>query len=79
MLNHQNRSLAANQAKNPTPDEIHKARIDAGLTQKQAGALVYVSDKAWRNWESDKSILSHRRMHPAIWELFLIKTKSICI
>jgi len=79
MANHPNRSRAANLAKNPTPGEIYQARNDARLTQKQAGALVYVSERAWRNWESGASILSHRRMHPAIWELFLIKIKQIDI
>ena len=79
MTNHPNRSRAANPANNPTPGEIYWARIDAGLTQKQAGELVYVSERAWRNWEADSSIMSHRRMHPAIWELFLIKTNQMDI
>ena len=63
----------------PSPDEIVGMRINARLTQKQAATLVHSSEKSWRNWESDESLQSHRRMHPAIWELFLIKIKNIDI
>jgi len=74
MTNHPNRSRAANPASNPTPDEILGMRFNAGLTQQKAADLVYVSAKTWRSWEADPSSQSHRRMHPAIWELFLLKT-----
>lgn len=74
MPNHPNRSRATNSARNPTPGEILGMRISAGLTQKQAAELVCATAKTWRNWEADPSSPSHRRMHPAIWELFLIKT-----
>ena len=59
---------------NPTPTEIKAARLAAGLTQTQAAALVYVHPRNWQKWEADKSLSTHRAMHPAIWELFLQKT-----
>lgn len=74
MPNHPNRSRAANRASNPTPDEILGTRFSARLTQQQAADLVYTTAKTWRNWEADESSPSHRRMHPAIFELFLLKT-----
>jgi len=46
-----------------------KARMDAGLTQTEAAILIYCSLGAWQKWEQ-----GDRTMHPAFWELFLIKT-----
>jgi putative transcriptional regulator len=54
--------------KSPTPEQIKKARLDAGLTQAQAAALVYSELRAWQYWEK-----GDRSMHPAFWELFNIK------
>lgn len=34
------------------PSELKQARRDAGLTQEEAAALVYVSTSNWRKWES---------------------------
>ena len=52
------------------PEEIKAARKKAGLTQKKAGAVVHSpSYRAWQDWESGV-----RKMHPAIFELFLLKT-----
>lgn len=53
----------------PTNDEVRAMREALGLTQDQAGALVHVSGRTWRKWE-----LAEREMHPAFFELFLIKT-----
>lgn len=50
-------------------------RVAAGLSQKQAAELVYASARAWQNWESESG--SNRAMHPAIFELFLVKTNRI--
>lgn len=58
----------------PHPDEIFGVRMNAGLTQKQAAELVHSSLRSWQNWESDPNSTEHRRMHPGLWELFLIKT-----
>ena len=52
-------------SRNPTPVEIRRARDRAGLTQTKAAALVYTTDRVWRQWEA-----GDRRMHPAFWELF---------
>lgn len=60
---------------NPTPQHIRAARIAAGLTQKEAANLVQHSQRAWENWESASN--SGRSMHPAIFELFLIKTHQL--
>lgn len=51
--------------RNPTPAEVRAAREAAGLTQTQAGELIYCSLRGWQGWESGA-----RAMHPAFWELF---------
>ncbi len=70
MPNHQNRSRRTiSPAANPTPDEIRAARERAGLTQDEAAALVLSTLRSWQRYE-----YGERRMHPAIWELFRIKS-----
>lgn len=69
MTNHPNRSLAKSPASNPDPKEIIRARINAGMTQQQAGGKVFSGLRTWQQWEA-----GDRRMHPGLWELFLIKT-----
>ena len=54
---------------NPTPQKIKKTRLDAGLTQTQASELIYKKCRSWQQWES-----GDRKMDPALFELFLIKT-----
>ena len=61
----------SNLAKSPAPAEIRAARISAGLTQEKAAAVVYCARRGWQEWE-----LGNRRMMPAIWELFLLKTSD---
>lgn len=55
--------------KQPTPTEILAARKAAGLTQAQAGALIYCARRTWQDRERGIS-----PMPLADWELFLIKT-----
>lgn len=55
----------------PTPEAIRAAREAAGLTQAQAGALIYCTLRGWQNWEGGV-----RSMHPAFFELFLHKTQK---
>lgn len=56
----------------PSPHDIREARLRAGLTQAQAGALVGApSKRTWQDWEAGK-----RNMPTAKWELFQIKTKG---
>ena len=54
----------------PKPEDIKAARLEAGLTQTEAGAIVHSTCRAWQYWESGQ-----RRMHPATWELFETKTR----
>ena len=54
----------------PSPATIRAARLSLGLTQSQAGALVGVTDRAWRYWERGERV-----MPSSAWELWQIKTK----
>lgn len=58
--------------KYPIPQEIVAARNDAGLTQTEAGRLVHTTCRTWQQWEA-----GDRKMHPAFWELFSLKTKKM--
>lgn len=49
--------------------DLKKLREDLCLTQSQAASLVHSSLRAWQQWESGS-----RKIHPAILELFVIKT-----
>ena len=68
MTNHPNRS------KGPKVelDQILAARKAADLTQKQAGSLIYATERTWQDWESGR-----RRMPYAALELFLLRTGQI--
>lgn len=57
----------------PTPDKVRAAREAAGLTQAEAGALVYVGYRTWQKWEHGS-----RAMHRAYWELFRLKSGLDC-
>lgn len=74
MTAHPNRSRAAGPANNPSPDEIRAARAAAGLTQEQAAALVWRSRPWWLKCELPPDDPSHRRIEPAVWALFLLRT-----
>lgn len=67
--NHPNRGPQG-PATTPDPAEIRAEREAASLTQTAAGALVHTTCRTWQQWEA-----GDRRMHPAFWELFRIKTK----
>ena len=56
----------------PSPSEIRQSRLSLGLTQAQAGALVGVTDRAWRYWERGERV-----MPSSAWELFNLKTKEL--
>lgn len=56
----------------PNPEQVRSARLSLGLTQSQAGALVGVTDRAWRYWERGERV-----MPKGMWELFLIKTSEV--
>ena len=69
MTNHHNRSRAKSPTSNPSPDEIFGMRMSAGLTQQKAAEIVYSGLRTWQQWEA-----GDRRMHPGLFELFLVKT-----
>lgn len=55
-----------------TSEQVIAARKRAGLTTEQAGALVHISGRMWRKYESGKS-----PMNLTVWELFIIKTNQV--
>jgi len=61
---------------NPTPSEIRQARELAGLSQTAAAELVHSTCRSWQQWEAKVGTGTHRKMHLAFWELFLIKLKK---
>lgn len=60
--------------KNPSSKEIKKARIDAGLSQTAASALIYKNLRTWQQWEA-----GHRKTDVAFWKLFLLKVPTLTI
>lgn len=56
-------------AESPTIAEVREARKRAALTIPDAAALIHAANGSWVKWERGE-----RPMHPAFWELFLLKT-----
>ena len=56
----------------PTPEQVLQERTNADLTQTEAAAIVHAVLGTWQQWEKGK-----RNMHPAFWELFLLKTAKV--
>lgn len=56
----------------PSPERVRAARAKAGHTQAQAATVVHSTVRRWREWET-----GDHRMHPALWELYLIRTQAI--
>ena len=52
----------------PTPDEIRKRRVAAGLSVEDAAALVYVDPLSWQRYENGS--IAPR---PAVWRLFCLR------
>jgi DNA-binding transcriptional regulator YiaG len=59
---------------NPTPVQIATARERAGQTQEQAALVIYSTTRSWQKWEQAAS-----RMHPGLFELYLLKTGQIVV
>lgn len=57
---------------NPTPEDFKSARIAAGLTQTEAANIIHSTCRSVQQWEA-----GDRRIHPGLWELFLLKTSAI--
>jgi putative transcriptional regulator len=64
---HPNRGIPG-PASRPRPEAIRAAREAAGMTQRQAAALIYASERAWQQWEAGS-----RPMHPGLFELYGLK------
>lgn len=60
----------AGQGEVPAPAEILKARETLGLTQKQCADRIHRTLRNWQQFERGE-----RKMDPALWELFCIKTR----
>lgn len=56
----------------PKPETIKQARIDAKLSQTVAASLIQCSRNAWQQWEKGS-----RKMHPAFFELWILKTNHL--
>jgi len=65
-------TISPRKLRSPAGPDIAAARAKAGLTQPQAAALVHSTARRWREWES-----GDYRMHPGLWELFLIRTQAV--
>lgn len=60
----------------PAPEVVAEFRQAAGLTQREAAAMVHVTGPAWARWESLDPKL-HRSMPYGLFELFSIKAKAL--
>lgn len=78
MTNHPNRKRGE-AARNPAPTEVSaareavQARLGLGITATQTWCAekVHTTRRVWQQWEA-----GDRRMHPAFWELFQIKSRA---
>jgi len=58
-------------------NELQQARINAGLTQSEAAALVYTTERTWRKWEiGEITGKSEKNNYKARSELFMFKVKG---
>lgn len=74
LTRHRSKSIdmkTASAARNPTSAEIKALRETSGLSQTAAASLLHTTCRTWQQWEA-----GDRRMHPAFWELFNIKSKK---
>lgn len=69
MPNHPNRGRTRSAAANPRADAIRARREALRLTVHEAAALIYCTVTSWQAYEA-----GDRPMHPALWELFKLKT-----
>lgn len=61
-----------------TPEQLKQARLNAGLTQEEAAALVYIATSTWRSWEA-KPMLNKSQLNnfKARYELFEYKVAEL--
>lgn len=55
----------------PKPAAILAARVAAGLTQEQAGAVLYCAARTWQDWERGRRV-----MMPALFECFCSRLRE---
>lgn len=55
----------------PSASDVKEARIALGFSAKEAASIVYRTTRNWQQWESGE-----RKMDPALWELFNLKTRK---
>lgn len=60
----------------PTPEQVREIRSLAGHTQTQAAVTVHATLRAWQCWEAPGDSPEHRRVHPAIWHLYLRRCRD---
>ncbi|MGR9108715.1 MAG: hypothetical protein ACU843_17490 [Gammaproteobacteria bacterium] len=56
----------------PTPEEIKQARLNAGLSAREAAKIVDVTQLTWQRWEGQSSRTT--AIPAPHWELFLLRT-----
>lgn len=66
MSNQRGRPKHAIHPLTPTPEAIRSVRIQARLSQEEAGFLAGVSARTWQRWESGQN-----GAEPAVWQRFL--------
>lgn len=64
--------MTLNADRQPTPENIRKARKNRGLSEGAAGELIYVSRESWRLYEKGTT-----KIKLGLWELFLFKTGQL--
>lgn len=64
--------MTLNADRQPTPENIRKARTNRGLSEGAAGELIYVSRESWRLYEKGTT-----KIKLGLWELFLFKTGQL--
>jgi hypothetical protein len=71
-MSHGNRSKNKPRAgREPSADELKRAREAAGLSREQAADLIYTSPRNWEAWEQASNV---RRMPASAFELFMLKS-----
>ncbi len=65
----------------PTPDEVRRARLAAGLTQAQAAQVISpgvgpAGYRTWQRYEAPAGSAGHRDIPPSTWAMFLLETEQ---
>lgn len=63
----------------PTPAQLKAAREAVGLTIEQAAPYIFVTTRAWQNYEAGPEAVNHRDMKPAQFALFLLLTGQVTL